>query len=75
MVSLGFVNLPIKFDEKVIFTLETDINRLFETNIQAAITVLDASILWHDKPYIQHEQINVMKISINVLKELSNNVK
>ena len=75
MVSLGFVNLPIKFDEKVIFTLETDINRLFETNIQAAITVLGASILWHDKPYIQHEQINVMKISINVLKELSNNVK
>ena len=33
-------------------------NRIFETNIQAAaITGPDAAILWHDEPYIQYEQI------------------
>ena len=35
-------------------------NRLFETNIQAAaITAPDAAIVWHDRPYIQHEQIRL----------------
>ena len=36
LVSLGLINLLIKFDTKFIFTLEVDMNRLFETNIQAA---------------------------------------
>ena len=32
-------------------------NKLFETNSQAAaITVPDAVILWHDRPYIQYKQ-------------------
>ena len=42
------------------FTLETDMNKLFETNIQAAvITAPDAVSLWHDIPYIQYEQIKL----------------
>ena len=46
MVPLGLVNLPIKFGTKFIFTLETDVNRLFETNFQAAaITSRDSAIL------------------------------
>ena len=60
MVSLGLVNLTIKFHTKFIFTLEIDINRLFEGNIQpAAITAPDVPILWHDRPYIQFEQIRL----------------
>ena len=46
MVSLGLANLPIKFDSKFIVTNETDMNRILETNIQAAaITAIDAEIL------------------------------
>ena len=42
------------------FTLVTDINRIFETNIQAAaIAVTDAAILWHDRPYLQYDQIRL----------------
>ena len=60
MVPLGPVNLPIKFDKKFIFTLDTDMTGLFETNIQAAaITGPDAANLWHDRPYIQYEQIRL----------------
>ena len=37
-------------------------NRPFETNIQAAvITAPEAVILWHDRPYIQYEQIRLDK--------------
>ena len=32
-VSSGLVDRPIKFDTKFIFILDTDMNRLFETNI------------------------------------------
>ena len=57
MVSLGLVNLPIKFNAKFIFTLQTGMNRLFETNIQgAAINAPDVAILWHDRCYIQYKQ-------------------
>ena len=42
------------------FTLETDINRLFQTNIQAvAINAPDTAVLWHGRPYIQSEQVRL----------------
>ena len=57
MVSLGLANLPIEFDTKVIFTLEADVNRIFETNIKAAAIIdRDMAILWHDLPYLKYEQ-------------------
>ena len=60
MVSSGLVNLPIKFDRKFIFTLETDINVIFEINIQAAaITASNAAILGYYRSYIQYEQISL----------------
>ena len=38
-------------------------SRLFKRNIQAAaITAPDAAILWRDRPYIQYEQIRLLKI-------------
>ena len=59
-VSLGLVNLPIKFDTKFMFTLEIDINRNFETNVQAAaITAPDTAILWHDRPSMKYKQIRL----------------
>ena len=60
MVSVGLVNFPIKFDTKFVQTLQTDMNRLLETDIQApAVTTPDAAILWHDRPYIQYKQIKL----------------
>ena len=59
LVSLGLVNLPIKFVTRFIFTLETDKNRLIETDtLAAAITATDAANLWHDR-YIKYEQIRL----------------
>ena len=50
---------PEVFYEKKL-TLETDINRFFETNIQAAaINAPDTAVLWYDRPYIQQEQVRL----------------
>ena len=35
-VLLGFVNFPHKIDKGVLFTLETKLNKLFETRAKAA---------------------------------------
>lgn len=47
------VNHLIKLDIKIIFTLETDMAKLFETNQQNAnIGGPGAQIIWHDTPFI-----------------------
>ena len=54
------VNHPIKFDIKIISTLEIDIAKLFESNQQVAnIGVPDAQIIWHDAFFIHYEQFRM----------------
>ena len=60
LCDMGVVNQCFKFNTKYIVTLETDMQRLFQTNInQAANSILstvDASIVFTSAPYILYEQ-------------------
>ena len=60
-VSLGLVKFPNKIDTRVLFTLETNLNKLFETNAKAAAIsdIPDAQIIYHDTPYISYSQITL----------------
>ena len=58
-VSLGLVNFPHKIDTRVLFTLETNLNELFETNAKVAAIPDNpvAQIIYHNTPYISYPQI------------------
>ena len=58
-VSLVLVNFPHKIDTRVLFMLETNLNKLFETNSKLAVIPddPDAQIIYHDTPYISYPQI------------------
>ena len=57
MVSLGLANLPIKFDTKFTFVLETDVNRLFEKKYSGCChNCSRCAISLHDRAYVQYKQ-------------------
>ena len=54
------VNFTEKTDTKFIFTLETNLNKLFESNAKEDIPRSpDAEIIFHDTPYISYQQITL----------------
>ena len=57
-VDLSLGNFPEKTDTKFIFILESNMNKLFESNakVTAIPRVSDAQILYHDIPYISYQQ-------------------
>ena len=58
--SLGLVNFPHKIDTRFLFTLENNMNRLFETNAKADVpNELDSQIIFQDTPYISYPQITL----------------
>ena len=61
--SLGLVNFPHKIDTRFLFTLETNLNRLFEnkhTNKLGKISDKpDAQIVFHYTPYVFYAQITL----------------
>ena len=70
IVDLGLVNLPTEFDTKIIFNLEQNLLKLFESKAKIANTVTgaaaplpttapDANIFYHAAPYIQYEHIKL----------------
>ena len=59
-VDLGLVNFTKKTDTKFIFTLDTNLKKLFESNAKEDIPrSLDAEIIFHDTPYISYQQITL----------------
>ena len=60
-VDLGLVNLPEKPDTKFIFTLESNMNKLFESNAKVGTIPAspDAQIIYHDTPYFSYPQITM----------------
>ena len=60
-VDLGLVNLPKKADTKFIFTLESNMNKLFQSKVKVTPTphVPNAKILYHDTTYIYYQQISI----------------
>ena len=59
--SLGLVNFPHKIDTRFVFTLENNLNRLFETNAKLDIipNEPDAQIIFHNISYISYPQITL----------------
>ena len=69
LVDLGLVNMPTAFDTKILFNLEQNLGRLFESrkklpNVGTAAAALttgspDANVYWHAAPYIQYAHIKL----------------
>ena len=60
LLSLGLVNFAYQLDTRFIFTLETNLNTLFESNAKVNIPdAPDAQIVFHDTPYISYRQITL----------------
>ena len=58
--SLDLVNFLHKIDTWFLFTLENNMNRLFQTNAKAVLAnEPDAQIIFHDMPYISYPQITL----------------
>ena len=59
--SLGLVNFPYKIDTRFLFTLQNNLNRLFETNakLDNIPSEPDAQIIFHDTRYISYPQITL----------------
>ena len=70
IVDRGLVNLPNAFDRKIVFNLEQNLSKLFESRDKLAntargaaaslpTTAPDANVYYHAVPYIQNEQIKL----------------
>ena len=69
LVDIGLLNFPVKIDSKTICTLESDMNKLFESNAKVTTAgAPDTKIIWHESPFIQHEQIRFNDNSEEYLK-------
>ena len=60
LTNIDLVDQPIKLNTKIMYTFETYLNKLFESNKQVAtVTTSDAEIIWHDAPFIQYEKFRL----------------
>ena len=60
MLSLSLVNFAYQLDTRFVFTLETNLNRFFESSARANIpNAPDAHIIFHGTPYISYPQITL----------------
>ena len=61
ILNLGLVNFAIKTDTKLLFSLQRNMNKLFETRAKAdnIPNEPDALIQFHDRPYIAYQEINL----------------
>ena len=58
--SLGLVNFPHKIGTRFLFTVENNMNRLFETNAKADVpNEPDSEIIFPDTPYTSYPQITL----------------
>ena len=59
--SLGLVNFPYKIDIRFLFTLQNNLNRLFETNakLDNITSEPDSQIIFHDTRCISYPQITL----------------
>ena len=61
LVDMGPVNFPVKLNTKIIYTLETNLNRLLKSakKLTAISNAPDAQIIWYKAFFIQYEQIRL----------------
>ena len=63
LVHLGLVNFAMKTETKFLFTLQRNMNKLFETTKKSVVIpdVPDAFVQFHDQPYISYQEISLSK--------------
>ena len=61
ILNLGLVNFAIKTDAKLLFSLQRNMNKLFETKAKAdnIPDEPDALIQFHDRPYTSYQEIKL----------------
>ena len=61
LVNLGLVNFAMKTDTNFLFTLERNMNKLFESTkkLAAIPSEPEALIQFHDRPYIAYQEITL----------------
>ena len=71
--DIGKINFPTKIDYRIKMFLETNMDKLFESRkvlaANVAIPKVDAEIIFTKAPYIQYEQIYLIKILDSTLKQ------
>ena len=65
LVDLGLVNFSMKTDTKLLFTLERNMYKLFESTkrLTAVPSESDALIQFHNRPYIAYQEITLQEIT------------
>ena len=59
-ISVGFLILYLKIDERLLFTSKNNMNRLFKANAKADVpNEPQAQIIFHDMPYFSYQQITL----------------
>ena len=60
-MDMGLLNFPVRLNTKIIYTLETNLNRLFKSakKLTAISNAPDAQVIWHKAYFIQYEQIRL----------------
>ena len=63
LVHLGLVNFAMKTETKFLFTLQRNMNKLFETTKKSVVIPdePDAFVQFHDQPYISYQEISLSK--------------
>ena len=60
LIDLGLVSFPIAFDTRFIFTLEQDMNKLFESNAKVnSVPQPDVKIIIYEVPFISYPQLKL----------------
>ena len=61
LVNLGLVNFAMKTNTNFLFTLERNMNKLFESTkkLAAIPSEPEALIQFHDRPYIAYQEITL----------------
>ena len=72
LCDLGLCNFPVQTNTRITITLERNLNKLFEDN--AKVTNIpdnpDASIEFHDRPYIEYQEVLITSTWETYLKTI-----
>ena len=72
LCDLGLCNFPVQTNTRIIITLEKNLNKLFEDNAKVDNIPAnpDASIEFHDRPYIEYQEILLTSLWETFLKTI-----
>ena len=73
LTDLGLCNFPVQTNTKITITLETDTNKLFESNKKVTAlptTSPNAVIRFHDRPYVAYQELTLTAVYETYMKTI-----